>query len=153
MVIKKVIKGSWTEENKLKIVEYWESRGIVFTIIDDDILEGSRGKVLGHMFSFKPSDLKTEICIVEYSETEIVCEVTVKDCLQNMSEYCKQYFELEIDSCENMINNGKELVNEWKVLNKKAHRSMNKVKVASLFLGACVGLGLALSYNGLKDIV
>lgn len=152
MVIKKVIKGSWNEENKLKIVEYWESKGIVFTTIAEDILEGSRGKVLGHLFSFKPSDLKTDICIVEYSETEIVCEVTVKDCLQNMTDYCKQYFELEIDSCENIINSGNELVNEWEELNRKALKSMNKVKVATVFLGACVGLGLALSYNGLKDI-
>lgn len=152
MVIKQVIKGNWNEENKLKIIEYLESRGVVFTTIEDDMLEGARGKKLGHMFSYNPEQFRTKFCCVEYSETEIVCELIISNGLQYMTDYHKDFFELEISSLENYINNKEELVNKWQLLNEKANKSKNKVRAATIVLSTCVGIGFALSYNGLKDI-
>ena len=134
-ISKTITLPSWDDEVKQKIVRFWESRGIAFTQATDDTLKGHRGSWLGNLTSYDMSKLLADLTISRSNETQLFCVLDVNISCQDITEWNKAYWQLEMDTLESYLLYNDERENEWQEFSKNSLKAAWQWSLSFRLLG------------------
>jgi len=149
MVFKESININDWDEDKGKIIKFWESRGIKFENLKSEILIGKRGSILGNLTSFNMQKIITKITIKKLNEKQIELTIDVATIFQHITESNAEYWKLEIKTFIEYLANNKLLLDVWVDYAKRAKKSNIKWVFSIIF----IVLAFEISKQVLKDFL
>lgn len=123
MIIEKTIEIPNNDESiGQKIISFWESRDVKFNDISLNEYFGNRGSLFGNMFSYNMKKLITSVNIKIKDNNEINCKLDINTKYQHITDWNKEYWQLELETFENILLNNDSLEGKWKVYFKKSKK-------------------------------
>jgi hypothetical protein len=113
-IIKIIQVPVWDEQVRQKVIGFWQGRGITFREVTDSLLSGHRGSFWGNLTSYDMSKLLADLTIRKTKANEISCQLDVDTCGQDITEWNKAYWQLELDTLESYLLYGDQKTEEWK---------------------------------------
>lgn len=107
---------------KKQIVSFWESRNIKFQNISENEFIGKRGSIIGNLFSYNMQNLITKLSVRIINTNEIICELDIKTIFQQITNWNKEYWQLELDTFETYLLNNDLLENNWEEYYKRSKK-------------------------------
>ena len=143
-VAKKFVISEWDESAKQRLLSFWQDRKIKFLKIEENEFSGKRGSFLGNCFSFNMINLMTELTIVKDEQDVITCTLKIDTSMQIITDWNKEYWELEIKTFESVLvrNNFRE--HKWKEFNKRSKKSDLMLVLKIILLSLAFGLILVI---------
>lgn len=116
-ISKKFNLPKYEDSTQQQIRSFWESRKIKFDNISENYYEGNRGNTWGNLTSFDMSNLITKLHITRDESNEISCEFDIKTFGQQITEWNKVFWQLELDTFESVLLKGDYQETEWSEYN------------------------------------
>ena len=132
-VVKTMYISTWNEQVKAEAIAFWQRRGISFNEVTDNHFEGRRGSVWGNLTSFDMSRLITNLrlTVSPTKPYEVFCCLDIDTRFQVVTEWNKEYWQLELDTFESHLLCGDQKEGEWDQLRKES-RALDYLWVLSL---------------------
>ena len=124
-VVKTLFVPAWNDMVKAEAITFWQGRGINFDEVTDNYLRGHRGSVWGNLTSFDMSKLITDLTLT-ISPTEpheVFCCLEIDTQFQVVTEWNREYWQLELDTFESHLLYGDQKEGEWDQLRKESRAS------------------------------
>ena len=117
-VVKTIQVPIWDEQAKQKVITFWQGRGITFGEVTEGHLRGHRGSLWGNMTSYDMSKLLANLTISQIGPNEIVCQLDVDTRGQDITDWNKAYWQLEMDTLESSLLHGDQKEETWQQFRK-----------------------------------
>ena len=99
---------------KRKAIAFWSRRRVVFSETSGKTLVGRRGNLFGNLTSFDMSKLIAKLTVTISEQNEVYCVLDVNTVLQQITEYNKAWWDLEMDTFESFLLHNDEQEEKWK---------------------------------------
>ena len=132
--ITKTIEAAWTEGTRQKLVSFWSERRFRFSDASAASLFAKRGHVLWNMVSYDMTRLRADLNIEPAQLDRISLVLTVHTVFQQITQWNRAFWELEMATCESFLLHDDRRDAEW-VQFMKAHRKAALVWTLTLGLG------------------
>ncbi|HEX8550627.1 MAG TPA: hypothetical protein VF681_03630 [Abditibacteriaceae bacterium] len=104
----------WDEVVKRKAIDFWSRRRITFSETSGNTLIGKRGNLLGNLISFDMSKLIAKLTITVSDKNEVHCILDINTVYQQITEYNRAWWDLEMDTFESFLMRNDEQEEKWK---------------------------------------
>lgn len=123
----------WDQQVEEKAVAFWQERGINFSEKTPRRLLGNRGSIWGNLTSFDMSKLITNLTLTisPMEPYEVSCCLDVDTRFQVVTEWNKEYWQLEMDTFESYLLYGDQKKGGWDQLRRES-RALDYLWVLSL---------------------
>lgn len=132
-VVKTMYISTWNEQVKAGVIAFWQGRGISFDEVTDSYFKGHRGSVWGNLTSFDMSKLITDLTLTisPMEPYKVICSLDVDTRFQIVTDWNKEYWQLELDTFESYLLHGDQKKGEWDQLRKES-KALDGLWVLSL---------------------
>lgn len=114
---------AWDDLLKRKAIDFWSRRRVVFSETSASLLVGKRGSILGNLISFDMSKLISRITISVSPQDEVECALSVNTVFQQITDYNRAWWDLELETFESFLLRNDELEERWKAFGVKYNRA------------------------------
>jgi len=121
--VSKTIHQKWNEDSQSLIESFWARRGFKITEDSGGCILGLRGHLFHNMTSCNMARLRCRLVVCERNNDEILATMEVDTTGQIITEENSRFFELEMDTFENVIRSGDWLDPEWAEFKKEQRKS------------------------------
>ncbi len=133
--IRKSIAAPWTEETRQKLIVFWSERRFRFSDISaTTTLTATRGNILWNLVSYDMTRLRADLSINATQPGAIDLTLVVHTTFQQITEWNRAFWDLEMATCESFLLRGDTREAEW-IEFTRAHRRANIIWTFTLTLG------------------
>jgi hypothetical protein len=132
--ITKTIQAAWTEGSRQKLISFWSARRFRFSEASAASLIATRGHILWNLVSYDSTRLRAELSICSSEPDRIALMLTVHTAFQQITEWSRAFWDLEMETCESFLLCGDLRDVEW-VEFMKAYRRAAIIWTLTLTLG------------------
>ncbi len=125
----------WDEQAKQKVIIFWQGRGITLKEVSDSRLRGHRGSLLGNLTSYDMSRLLADLTISQIEPNRISCQFDIDTRYQDITEWNKAHWELELDTLESYLLHGDKKEEEWQQFRKGSKAAAWQWSLSFTWLG------------------
>lgn len=132
--IKKSIEAPWTEEVRQKLIAFWLKRRFYFSDTTSSPLVATRGHILWNLITYDMTRLRADLSIGSMQPGRIDLVMTVQTAFQQVTEWNRAFWHLEMATCESFVLCGDLREAEW-IEFTRANRKANIIWTLTFALG------------------
>ena len=132
--IKKSIEAPWTEEMRQKLIAFWLKRHFHFSDTTSSPLVATRGHILWNLITFDMTRLRADLSVGSVQPGRIDLAMAVHTAFQQVTEWNRAFWDLEMATCESFVLHGDSREAEW-IEFTRANRRANIIWTLTLALG------------------
>jgi hypothetical protein len=110
------------DELSSSVIRYWEQRRMRFTQRNGERLHARRGTLLGNLFAIDPGAVRAELSVELEEKDACSCILTIDPRFQEIVDWNRAYWELELETLESSLLTGDLREAEWVWL-RRANRA------------------------------
>ena len=111
--IQKSIEALWTDDIRQKLISFWSERRFRFEDTSVVPLVARRGRILWNLISYDSTRLSAELSISSQQSSGIDLVLTVNTAFQQITEWNRAFWDLEMATCESFVLHGDRREAEW----------------------------------------
>ena len=123
MQISKTIHTPWNQANQQKLISFWKARRFHFHDVSDASLAAMRGSYFWNLISFDMSQLRADLKIHPLQTGQISVEMTVHTIFQQITQWNRKYWNLEMHTCESFLLHNDLCEEQWVNFLKGNHKA------------------------------
>ena len=128
------IAAPWTEETRQQLRAFWSARRFRFSDTPPGTLFATRGHLLWNLIAFDMARLPAELSISSTQSGHLDLAMVVHTAFQQITEWNRAFWELEMASCESFLLHGDKRDTEWLAF-RKANRKATIIWTFTFTLG------------------
>jgi len=119
-VVKTIHVPVWDEQARQRVTTFWQGRGVAFSEVTTGRLRGHRGSLWGNLTSYDMGKFLANLTISQVGPTELLCQLDVDTRGQDITEWNRAYWGLEMDTLESFLLHGDQKEEEWEQFLKES---------------------------------